>query len=213
MSGKEDISNESDKNLVQASVPSKFNNWQRLFTHSTITVKMSCLLALQVCLHITPLLILLLRNHGFWIAEQPITLHLIHDFSHTLHHHLFQMLICPQAQLRSSHLRAQLNSMTMFISKITSSLNCCVVQDLAMGRMIGSGKQHAGLYYMSLFQSPRISNIDRCYLWHKRLGYPSPACLQLVSSLLPIPINKNLIPFIIIVVFVLTLNRQGYHFL
>ena len=31
-------------------------------------------------------------------------------------------------------------------------------------------------------------------LWHKRLGHPSPACLKLVSSLLPIPISKNLIP-------------------
>ena len=80
-----------------ASVPSKFSNWQGLFTRSTITVKVTRLLALQVCLLITPLLILLLWNHGFWIAEQPITLHLIHNFSHTLHHHLFQMLICPQS--------------------------------------------------------------------------------------------------------------------
>jgi len=87
MSGKEGITNESDRNLVQGfSAESKFSNWQRLFTRSTITVKVTRLL---VCLPITPLLILLLRNHGFWIAEQPITLHLIHNFSHTLHHHLF----------------------------------------------------------------------------------------------------------------------------
>ena len=32
-------------------------------------------------------------------ATEPITLHLIHNFSHTLHYHLFQILICPQAQL------------------------------------------------------------------------------------------------------------------
>ena len=38
---------------------------------------MTRLLALQVCLPITRLLILLLRNHGFWIAEQSIILHLI----------------------------------------------------------------------------------------------------------------------------------------
>ena len=45
----------------------------------------------------------------------------------------------------------------MFVSKIISTLNCCVVlfphgcilQDLVTGRMIGSGKQYAGLYYMS----------------------------------------------------------------
>ena len=85
-----------------ASVPSKFSNWQGLFTRSTITVEVTRLLALQVCLPITPLLILLLRNHGFWIAEQPITLHLIHNFLHTLHHHLFQMLIYPQ--LNCAHL-------------------------------------------------------------------------------------------------------------
>jgi len=66
-------------------------------------VKVKRLQMLQVCLLITRLLILLLRNHGFWIAEQPIALHLIHNFSHTLHHHLFQMLICPQGP---SHLRA-----------------------------------------------------------------------------------------------------------
>ena len=55
----------------------------RLFPRSTITVKVTRLLVLQVCLPITPLLILFLRNHGFWIAEQPITLHLLHNFSHT----------------------------------------------------------------------------------------------------------------------------------
>ena len=173
----------------------KFNNWQMLFTRSTITVKVTRLLALQVCLPITPLLILLLRNHGFWITEQPIT---------------FQMLICPQAQLRPSHLRPQLNSMTKSLSKmffvfllLTSPLNYCVVftphgcvlQDLATERMIDSGKQHAGLYYMS-----PLPNQVHAYqistdpdFWHKRLGHPSPACLQLVSSLLPIPISKNLI--------------------
>jgi len=51
-------------------VPSKFSNWQKLFSRSTITLKVTRLLALQVCLPITPSLILLLRNHGFWIAEQ-----------------------------------------------------------------------------------------------------------------------------------------------
>ena len=92
----------------------------------------------------------------------------------------------------------------MSISKITNSLNCCVVftphgcvlQDLATGRMIGSGKQHAGLYYMSpLPNQAHASQISTDPdLWHKRLGHPSPAYLQLVSSLLPIPISKNLIP-------------------
>jgi len=62
--------------------------------------------------------------------------------------------------------------------------------------MIGSGKQHAGLYYMSsLPNQAHASQISTDPdLWHKRLRHPSPACLQLASSLLPIPISKNLIP-------------------
>jgi len=62
--------------------------------------------------------------------------------------------------------------------------------------MIGSGKQHTGLYYMSpLPNQAHTSQISTDPdLWHKRLGHPSPACLQLASSLLSIPISKNLIP-------------------
>ena len=40
------------------------------------------------------------------------------QFSHTFHHYLFQMLICPQ--LRPFDLRAHLNSMTISLSKIRS---------------------------------------------------------------------------------------------
>jgi len=66
--------------------------------------------------------------------------------------------------------------------------------------MIGSGKQHAGLYYMSFLPnqahaSPILTDPD---LWHKGLGNPSSARLQLASSLLPIsqnpiPIHNNCI--------------------
>ena len=62
--------------------------------------------------------------------------------------------------------------------------------------MIGSGKQHAGLYYMS--PPPNQAHASQIStdpdLWHKRLGHPFLACLQHVSSLLHIPITKNLIP-------------------
>jgi len=81
----------------------------------------------------------------------------------------------------------------MSVSKITSSLNCCVVlQDLATGRMIGSGKQHAGLYYMSpLPNQAHASQISiDLDLWHKRLEHPSPASLQPAFSLLPISTDK-----------------------
>ncbi|CAL9007076.1 unnamed protein product, partial [Prunus brigantina] len=54
----------------------------------------------------------------------------------------------------------------MSVSKITNSLNCCVLlfptfcvlQDLATGKIIGSGKQCGGLYYMSPLQSTPVSN-------------------------------------------------------
>ena len=61
--------------------------------------------------------------------------------------------------------------------------------------MIGSGKQHADLYYMApLPNQVHASQISTDPdLWHKRLGHPTSACLQLVSSLLPIFISKNLI--------------------
>ena len=89
----------------------------------------------------------------------------------------------------------------MSVIKITSALNCCVVlfshgcilQDLTTGRMIDSSKQYIGLYYMSplpnqAHASQLLTDLD---LWHKRLSHPSPARLQLASSLLLI--NKNLI--------------------
>jgi len=89
----------------------------------------------------------------------------------------------------------------MSVSKITSSLNCCVVftphgcffAGLDYEEDDWLGKQHAGLYYMSpLPNQADTSQISTDPdLWHKRLGHPSPACLQLASSLLPI--SKNLI--------------------
>ena len=87
--------------------------------------------------------------------------------------------------------------------------------DLATERMIGSGKQHADLYYMSpLPNQAHASQISTDPdLWYKRLRHPSLACLQHVSSLLPILLVKISFPFIIIIVFVSKLNRQGYPFL
>ena len=68
----------------------------------------------------------------------------------------------------------QLNLMS--VSKVTDSLNCCailflkfcILQDLATGKMIGSGKQHGGLYYMShLQQTPTCHQVSQSSdLWH-----------------------------------------------
>jgi hypothetical protein len=83
----------------------------------------------------------------------------------------------------------------MSVSKLTHSLNCCailfptfcVLQDLATGKMIGSGKQRGGLYYMSPLQhTPASYQVSlSSHLWHMRLGHPSPSRLRLASPLLP----------------------------
>ncbi|KAL5753491.1 hypothetical protein ACOSP7_021711 [Xanthoceras sorbifolium] len=59
-------------------------------------------------------------------------------------------------------------------------------QDLATGKMIDSGKQYGGLYYM-----PPLQRMSICHqishpsnLWHMRLGHPSPSRLKLASFLL-----------------------------
>ena len=53
----------------------------------------------------------------------------------------------------------------MYVGKITNALrraiffpNFCILQDLASRRMIGSGKQKGGLYYMSSLQQTPISH-------------------------------------------------------
>ncbi|KAG5556472.1 hypothetical protein RHGRI_006920 [Rhododendron griersonianum] len=83
----------------------------------------------------------------------------------------------------------------MSASKLTTSLNCCailfptfcVLQDLATGKMIGSGKQRGGLYYMAPLRSESVAcNASSTpNLWHMRLGHPSPSRLQLLARSLP----------------------------
>lgn len=83
----------------------------------------------------------------------------------------------------------------MYVSKLTNALNCCailfpnfcVLQDLATGKMIGSGEQCGGLYYMSPLQrTPASHQVSQpSNLWHMHLGHPSPSRLKLVSPLLP----------------------------
>jgi len=118
MSGKEGISNESDKNLVQRFSAKQIQQLARAIYslnnngRSDTFVSSAGLLAHNSS-----------SNYAFtkpWILDSGATHHIayIHNFSHTLHHHLFQMLICPQAQLRPSHLQAQLNLMTKSLSKM-----------------------------------------------------------------------------------------------
>jgi len=55
MYGKEGTSNESDRNLVQGFTVEQIQQLAKVFTHSAVTVKVTRLLALQVCLPITRL--------------------------------------------------------------------------------------------------------------------------------------------------------------
>ncbi|CAL9025889.1 unnamed protein product, partial [Prunus brigantina] len=57
--------------------------------------------------------------------------------------------------------------------------------------IIGSGKQHGGLYYMSPLQSTPVSNqvSHPTSLWHMGLGHPSSSRLKLVT---PFPTSKNI---------------------
>jgi hypothetical protein len=73
------------------------------------------------------------------------------------------------------------------VSSITKSLNCravfepafCVFQDLKSGRVLGTGTERDGLYYLDNELTPlalsamSISTTDEFLLLHYRLGHPS----------------------------------------
>ncbi len=101
------------------------------------------------------------------------------------------------------------------ISKLTSSLHCCVfflsnlcfIQDLLLWRMIGLGKQRDGLYILqqsvdltkvasvspshaafahSLYSLSSITHSTNTFhTWHCRLGHPSHSRLSFLSNVLP----------------------------
>ena len=87
----------------------------------------------------------------------------------------------------------------MSVSKITNSLNCCVVftlhgcvlQDLATWRMICSVNNTQAYTTCPLFQT-KLTHLKFRPRFMKRLRHPFSMSLQLASSLLP-PISKNLI--------------------
>ena len=220
MFGKEDISNESDRNLVQGFTAEQIQQLAKAIyslnnnCKSDTFVSSADLFAHNIS-----------SNFAFtksWILDSEATDNIASDsqfFPHTLSSFIPNVNLSTGSTALISFTGTikfndkitlkyvlcvpSLNLNLMFVTKITSSLNCCVVctphgcvlQDLATGRMIGSGKQHADLYYM--FPLPNQAHASQIStdpdLWHKRLGHPSPACLQLVYSLLPIPISTNFI--------------------
>ena len=51
----------------------------------------------------------------------------------------------------------------------------CVIQDLRSGKMIGTGTERDGLYYLDPSKKGTCNNIQviSLSLWHRRLGHPS----------------------------------------
>ena len=118
MSGKEGTSNESDRNLVQRFSAEQIQQLARAIYSlnnngkSDMFVSSAGLLAHNSS-----------SNSAFtkpWILDSGAIHHIASDsqfFTHTSSSFIFQMLICPQTQLRSSHLQAQLNSMTKSLQR------------------------------------------------------------------------------------------------
>ena len=79
-------------------------------------------------------------------------------------------------------------------SKLTNDQNSCIIfflgfcilQDLVSGKMIGSGRQCGGLYYMHPSKNKSIIfHVSHSDLWHLCLGHPSFSRFKLMSHLLP----------------------------
>ena len=86
------------------------------------------------------------------------------------------------------------------VSKLTKSLKCfitffpdmCLLQDLVTKKIIGLGREHNGLYYLTPNLATKPSHISSANhavisstLWHRRLGHPSPNRLQLLAKTIP----------------------------
>lgn len=90
------------------------------------------------------------------------------------------------------------------VSKITHdsglflkfTFNTCVFQDPTSGKVIGSAKQHKGLYYFQDHQTSFIRSIghrveQNSLLWHKRLGYMSFLKLPLIKDSVSESLTSN----------------------
>ena len=102
-----------------------------------------------------------------------------------------------------------LSANLLSVPRITENLNCsvtffpsyCVFQDLATGRVLGSGKLVDGLYVMesnsvchlNSYQVSSKSNpvLESLYQWHRRLGHPSFGVLAHLFPKLASKCNKE----------------------
>ena len=93
------------------------------------------------------------------------------------------------------------------VSKLTKNLsccliflgNCCFIQDLAQGSMIGLGKEYNGLYLLQDSDSRpiasaltvAISHISSSNLWHIRSGHPSYSKLDLLKQVVHTDVSNK----------------------
>ena len=157
-------------------MPSKFNNWQRLFKSDTF-VSSACLL---------------LRNHGFWIVSNQSQFWIVEQssdsqfFTHTSSTFISNVNLptgstAPISSMDTIKFNGKItlknvlcvlsfNLNLMSVSKITSSLNCCVVFTpqvafcrtwLRGGWLTRVNNTQTYITCPSSKPSPRISNIDR----------------------------------------------------
>lgn len=88
------------------------------------------------------------------------------------------------------------------VSKITKALNCsvtffldyCIFQDLHTKKEIGLGKENGGLYHLMVEPVPIASVLthkNESYLWHWRLGHPSPSLSRFILSIPSHTLSSN----------------------
>lgn len=92
------------------------------------------------------------------------------------------------------------------VSKLTKDYNCaiiflpnkCVIQDLASRKLIGTGRNHNGLYLLESQQKKgaamKVDKASDAYLWHARLGHASEAKIAHISVDIDLVMNLNIMP-------------------
>ena len=109
--------------------------------------------------------------------------------------------ISPTLRLKNCLYVPTLSQRLMSISHVTKDLNCtflmhpnfCILQDIQTKRILGRGTEKKGLYYVDEIAQhgsamlAHGSTKQETWLWHRRLGHPSPGYFKLLYPNLSIP--------------------------